>query len=142
MSAFGDARDGRLYPPREGVVFHEPSGCNLLFVALRKSEKEYSPSTMYEDYALSPTEFHWQSQSTTRPETTKGQRYWNHEALGISPLLFIRDAKRNGRGATTPYLFLGSASYARHEGARPMNVTWHLNTAIPSDYLRLARVAS
>ena len=83
MSAFGDARDGRLYPPREGVVFHEPSGCNLLFVALRKSEKEYSPSTMYEDYALSPTEFHWQSQSTTRPETTKGQRHWYRDALGV-----------------------------------------------------------
>ena len=142
MAAFGDVRDGRLYQPREGVFFHEPSRCNLLFVTLRKSEKEYSPSTMYEDYALSASEFHWQSQSTTRPESTKGQRHWNHEGLGITPLLFIREARQDDRRGTMPYLFLGAASYVRHEGARPMNVTWHLETPIPSDYLRLARVAS
>lgn len=142
MAAFGDVRDGRLYQPREGVFYHEPSRCNLLFVTLRKSEKEYSPSTMYEDYALSASEFHWQSQSTTRPESTKGQRHWNHEGLGITPLLFIREARQDDRRETMPYLFLGAASYVRHEGARPMNVTWHLETPIPSDYLRLARVAS
>lgn len=142
MAAFGDVRDGRLYQPREGVFFHEPSRCNLLFVTLRKTEKEYSPSTMYEDYALSAREFHWQSQSTTRPESTKGQRHWNHEGLGITPLLFIREARQDDRRETMPYLFLGAASYVRHEGARPMNVTWHLETPIPSDYLRLARVAS
>ncbi len=41
-----------------------------------------------------------------------------------------------------PYLFLGAADYVRHEGARPMNVIWRLHTPIPSDYLRLARMAS
>ncbi|ARA92867.1 hypothetical protein AWN76_006615 [Rhodothermaceae bacterium RA] len=142
MAAFGDVRDGRLYQPREGVVFHEPSRCNLLFVTLRKTEKEYSPSTMYADYALSPTEFHWQSQSTTRPETTKGRRHINHRERGITPLLFIRTTKRDERGETMPYLFLGAADYVRHEGARPMNVIWRLHTPIPSDYLRLARLAS
>ena len=37
----------------------------VLFVTLDKSEKTFSPSTRYEDFALSPTRFHWQSQSTT-----------------------------------------------------------------------------
>lgn len=142
LAAFRDVRDGRLYQPREGVVFNEQSRCDLLFVTLRKSEREYSPSTMYEDYALSPYEFHWQSQSMTRPETTKGQRHWDHENLGITPLLFIRESKKDERNATRPYIFLGGVSYVNHEGERPMNVTWRLQTPIPSDYLRLARIAS
>ena len=29
--------------------------------------KDYSPTTMYDDYPISPTLFHWQSQSFTRP---------------------------------------------------------------------------
>lgn len=142
MAAFGDVRQGKLYQPREGVVFHEPSRRNLLFVTLRKTEKDYSPSTMYEDYALSPKEFHWQSQSTTQSESTKGQRHWNHRDLGVTPLLFIREAKLDDRRMTMPYLFLGEASYVRHEGARPMSITWHLQAPIPFDYFRIARMAS
>jgi len=37
----------------------------LFFVTLDKSEREYSPTTLYKDYAISPTQFHWESQSTT-----------------------------------------------------------------------------
>ena len=36
-------------------------------IYLDKSEKDYSPTTMYDDYPISPTLFHWQSQSFTRP---------------------------------------------------------------------------
>ena len=47
----------------ESHGFLQPVGsiteaCNLLFVTLRKSEEEYSPSRMYEDYVPSLTEFH------------------------------------------------------------------------------------
>ena len=31
---------------------------------MNKQEKEYSPSTMYEDYALIEYLFHWQSQNS------------------------------------------------------------------------------
>ena len=30
---------------------------------MNKSEKDFSPSTMYEDYAINDKLFHWQSQS-------------------------------------------------------------------------------
>ncbi|RME58003.1 MAG: DUF3427 domain-containing protein, partial [Caldilineae bacterium] len=73
---------------------------------------------------------------------TKGRRHINHRELGITPLLFIRTSKRDERGETMPYLFLGAADYVRHEGARPMNVIWRLRTPIPSDYLRLTRMVS
>lgn len=141
MAAFGDIRDGTLYQPREGVVYHTPTGANLLFVTLRKSEKEYSPSTMYEDYAVSARDFHWQSQSRTRPETLKGKRHWQHEELGVLPLLFVRERKKTEYNTTAPYVFLGPASYVEHTGERPMNVIWRLQTPMPADLLRMARIA-
>ncbi len=58
MAAFGDWRNGRLYLPREGVHFHKETRCNLLLVTLEKDAADYSPSTMYADYALGPTRFH------------------------------------------------------------------------------------
>src|SRR5690242_21494866 len=35
----------------------------LLFVTLDKSGKDYSPTTRYRDYAISPELFHWETQS-------------------------------------------------------------------------------
>ena len=37
---------------REGVLWHEPSQTDLLFVTLNKSEALFSPSTRYRDLAL------------------------------------------------------------------------------------------
>lgn len=37
---------------------------DVLFVTLNKSDKDYSPTTMYQDYSINKTLFHWQSQST------------------------------------------------------------------------------
>ncbi|EQD54684.1 type III restriction protein res subunit, partial [mine drainage metagenome] len=50
---------------REGVKFIPELKTDILFVTLNKSDKDYSPTTMYEDYLLSDRLFHWQSQSTT-----------------------------------------------------------------------------
>lgn len=142
MAAFGDVRKGALRQPREGVVFHAPTRCNLLFVTLNKSERDYSPSTMYEDYAVSAEFFHWQSQSTTRAETGKGRRHTEHGSLGVTPLLFVRQNRKSEHGATAPYVFLGPLQYVSHEGERPMNILWRVLTPIPADYLRQARVAA
>jgi len=48
-----------------GVLWHEPSQCDLLFVTLRKSEALFYPTTRYRDLALGPSLFHWESLSTT-----------------------------------------------------------------------------
>jgi hypothetical protein len=34
-------------PPREGVLWHQPSQCDLLFITLNKSEALFSPCTRY-----------------------------------------------------------------------------------------------
>ena len=53
---------------REGVFHAESLRADLFFVTLNKTESDYSPTTMYEDYAISDEIFHWQSQSTTSSE--------------------------------------------------------------------------
>ena len=51
------------------------AGTDVLLITLNKTEKEFSQTTLYEDYAIDKNLFHWQSQNKTRPESATGQRY-------------------------------------------------------------------
>ncbi len=57
---------------REGVKYLPEKKVDLLFVTLNKSDKDYSPTTMYHDYSISDTLFHWQSQSVTSDTSKTG----------------------------------------------------------------------
>lgn len=133
VAAFGDIRKGRLFQPREGVYFNKKTKCNLLFVTLNKSEKDYSPSTMYRDYAISESLFHWQTQSNTDPKGIKGKRHIKHKEKGIRPLLFVRNNRKDERGQTEPYYFLGPVDLEKWEGSQPMNIVWRVEEPIPAD---------
>ena len=54
---------------REGVFHAESLSADIFFITLNKTESDYSPTTMYEDYAISDDLFHWQSQSNTSSES-------------------------------------------------------------------------
>ena len=120
---------------REGVKYLPDKQTDVLFVTLNKSDKDYSPTTMYNDYAISPSLFHWQSQSTTSADSTTGQRYIHHAERGSHVLLFVREFKQDACGAA-PYTFLGEAEYVSHNGSKPMNIVWRLRKEIPAKYLR------
>ena len=124
-----DAAYGRSF--REGVMKHDALRADLFFVTLQKAEKDYSPSTLYRDYALSPDLFHWESQSGTTADSPTGQRYRSHREQGGRILLFVRAAKKDARGQTTPYTFLGDCDYVRHVGERPMAIVWKLHRPMP-----------
>ena len=52
-------------------------------------------------------------------------------------LLFVREFKNDRiSGGAAAYTFLGTATYVKHEGSRPMNITWHLDRPIPAKYLK------
>ena len=55
---------------------------DIFFITLNKSDKDFSPSTLYEDYAINERLFHWQTQSKTSIESPTGQRYINHLKTG------------------------------------------------------------
>lgn len=125
---------------REGVAWCEAANADAFLVTLKKSDRDYSPTTMYRDFALNPELFHWESQSTTSSASLTGQRYINHRERGSHILLFVRDAKTNGLG-TSPYVFLGPADYVSHEGDRPMAITWRLRRPMPTEVYQASRVA-
>lgn len=120
---------------REGVKWLPDKQIDVLFVTLNKSDKDYSPTTMYNDYSINEELFHWQSQSTTTDTGTVGQRYIHHRERSSKVLLFVREFKSDLVGAA-PYTFLGTANYVKHNGSRPMNITWKLDHPIPAKYLK------
>jgi superfamily II DNA or RNA helicase/HKD family nuclease len=141
LAAF-DAVDDRGAPRshREGVLWHQPTATDLLFVTLKKSEALFSPTTRYRDLALGPSLFHWESQSTTTAASATGQRYIHHEARGSRVLLFVREQRRQG-SVTEPFVCLGFATYESHEGERPMAIRWRLEREIPAAWMPVMGLA-
>ena len=121
---------------REGVKWLPEANCDVFTVTLNKSAKDYSPTTMYQDYSINEHLFHWQSQSTTTPESPTGQRYQTHGHSANRMLLFVREFKQGPYRNTAPYTFLGLADYVSHEGSRPMSITYRLHRPIPAKYLK------
>ncbi len=122
---------------RQGVHFVRGHGVDVLMNTLNKSEREYSPTTMYEDYSINEWLFHWQSQSTTSEGSPTGRRYVTGRDADGRPTrvaLFVREYKRDA-GGTAPYVYLGLVSCASHEGSRPMSIVWRLGRPIPAKLL-------
>lgn len=132
LAAFGDSSFEKKSSNREGVAFIENINSELLFVDLLKSEEDYSPTTMYDDYAISEILFHWQSQNQTRDDLGKGLTYINHEKLGKRILLFVREQSKNQFNNTMGYVFIGEAKFKNYEGSKPMSIKWELHEPIPN----------
>ncbi|WP_239456548.1 DUF3427 domain-containing protein [Nocardioides solisilvae] len=115
---------------REGVLYLPDLNVDAFFITLKKSEADYSPTTMYADYPISRDLFHWESQSTTSVKSKTGQRYLSGSS---TVLLFARQEPKDEFG-TAPYLFLGPATYVSHTGDRPIAITWRLKTPMPMDF--------
>ena len=75
MAAHGriDKR-GALALPQAEVLWDEATQTDLLFVTLEKSDADFSPTTRYADYPISPTLFHWESQNSASAHTPTGRR--------------------------------------------------------------------
>ena len=122
---------------REGVKWLPEKQVDVFFVTLNKADKDYSPTTMYQDYSINENLFHWQSQNTTAENSPTGQRYIHHRERESKVLLFVREFKADrATGGAGAYTFLGTANYVKHDGSRPMNITWKLDRPIPAKFLK------
>lgn len=135
LAGLGYWRFGKTPDMREGVLYIPEINADCFFITLNKSEKQYSPTTMYLDYALNDRLFHWQSQSTTSANSATGKRYLNGKS---TVLLFVRENK-NTHGQSTPYTFLGPAEYVRHRGSKPISIEWSLLCPMPARLVRKTR---
>ena len=118
------------YPWREGVLYVEEKETDVFLINLNKMEKDFSPSTMYEDYAINDRLFHWQSQSTTSDISKTGRRYIEHDSRGSKVILFAR-VNKDVDGVPMPYIFLGKGHYVSHEGSKPMSIVWRMENKMP-----------
>ncbi|MER5509174.1 DUF3427 domain-containing protein [Streptomyces sp. NPDC002766] len=144
LAALGVARLGGQMPGvfAQGVTWVEEMKTDALLITLEKNERDFSPSVRYKDYAVSPTRFHWESQSTT-PETSRtGLRYQRHAEQGSHVLLFLRRYKSNAIGKSEPWMFLGPATYVKHTGSKPMAITWDLQHELPADVWTFSTIAA
>ena len=126
---------------REGVKTFNSSNTTALVVNLEKSEKHFSPTTMYKDYAISTDEFAWDSQSITTPSSQRGQLLQHHEEMGHRIVLFVRHNQKDAMG-TRPYMCLGTVKYISHEGSKPMHIRWSLDRPMPASMFQIAKIAS
>jgi superfamily II DNA or RNA helicase/HKD family nuclease len=125
-----------------GVVWSEAVQTDAFFVTLRKAERDYSPTTMYRDYALSPDLFHWESQNATSVESPTGKRYLNHAAEGSHVMILARETKSSEWNGPRPFLCLGPAKYVSHRGDRPIAITWKLRHPLSNDVFRAAALTA
>ena len=120
---------------RQGVKWLPEKKLDVFINTLNKAEKDYSPTTMYNDYSINELLFHWQSQSTTSDTSPTGQRYIHHAQTGSKVLLFVREYESDIAG-TAPFTFLGLADYKSHEGSKPMSIVWQLRAPIPAKFIK------
>ena len=125
-----------------GVLTVDDWATDAFLITLNKSDTDYSPTTMYKDYAISPSLFHWETQGRTSVASPTGQRYLNHAREGRNILLFARENKRHDFGTGAPYLLLGTAQYVSHTGDRPIAITWHLDRPMPTEAFTASTVVA
>jgi superfamily II DNA or RNA helicase/HKD family nuclease len=130
LTAVGRWTESQKPDAREGMVRLAEARTEILFVTLDKSHRRFSPTTRYEDYAISDRLFHWQSQSGTSPESPAGRRYIEQRENGWRFLLYVRPT------AEDAFTYLGPVHYRSHSGSRPMSITWELDVAIPGTLLQ------
>ena len=121
-----------------GILWVPEANSDVFFIDLHKAEKDYSPTTMYRDYAINRELFHWESQSRQTTSQPTVQRYINHEERGTRVLLFVRE-RRSFELGTRPFTFLGPARYVEHRGERPVAFTWRLASPMPEELFEVAR---
>ncbi|SFL73587.1 Helicase conserved C-terminal domain-containing protein [Gracilibacillus orientalis] len=116
---------------REGAIHLKDKKADVFFITLNKSDKDFSPSTMYDDYAMNEWLFHWQSQSRTSVTSETAKRYIHHRERNHQILLFVREYRQEN-GYAAPFTFLGTAEYVRHSGSKPVSFVWKLHEKMPA----------
>lgn len=132
LIAFGETTKDKKSSSREGVLNLPDLNTELLFVTLDKCEKQFSASTMYHDYAISPNLFHWQTQNSAKPNSGRGLSYIEQRKSNKTFILFVREKAQDEYGRTMGFVNFGPVDFVKHEGSQPMSITWKLKHSMPA----------
>ena len=128
---------------REGVERNKHLNVEAMYVDIIKNREEGS-TTNYDDKALSPYLFQWDTQNRVRPDTNEGQAYINQTQ---TMLLFVREQKNfmEDKSRTMGYVYLGRVTLNSWEyknlGSRmQMQILWNMVEPIPGSIMHFARI--
>jgi hypothetical protein len=120
-----------------GVAWVEADQAMLMFVTLNKEGSTFTDRTRFRDFAISPTEFHWESQRSTGANSGQRRNIELASSGRVNMWLFIRDEPKDDYG-TAPFAFMGRFTPTSIEGANPVRVTGRLDHAMPGFWFELA----
>lgn len=132
LTAFGAATLASAGQRGVGVLHFAKVRAYALLVTFQKTEKEFSPSTMYADYPISRELLHWESQANTAQHHNDGQNLIHHQSRGYTILVFARDQKKRNN-CTLPFTYLGPVDRVSFESERPIKMVWKLQHPMPVD---------
>ena len=128
---------------REGVERNKVTNVEAMFVDIIKNREEGS-TTDYDDKALSPYLFQWDTQNRVKPESKEGQAYINQTQ---TMLLFVREQKNfvEDKSRTLGYVYLGrvtlnSWAYKNLGTRKQMQICWNMAEPIPGSVMHFARI--
>lgn len=128
---------------REGVDRNDRMNVEAMFVNIIKDRVEGS-TTDYDDKALSPYLFQWDTQNKTTPDSKVGQAYINQTR---TMLLFVREQANfaEDKTRTMGYVYLGRVTLSDWEyknlGTRyQMQIRWNMVEPIPGSVMHFARM--
>lgn len=130
QAAFGRANLETSGQTGVGVMHFAEQKTYALLVTFQKTEKEFSPSTMYADYPISRELLHWESQANTAQHHTDGQNLIHHQERGYTIMVFARGQKKRNN-VTVPFTYLGPVDLVSYESERPIKMVWRLRYAMP-----------
>ncbi|WP_315901079.1 DUF3427 domain-containing protein [Leisingera daeponensis] len=111
-----------------GIVVIQDAKVMVLLVTMDKGSM--SVGSHYADEFATPTRFIWQTQTSTRRNSSRG-RIISGEEPGWTVHLFVRKSKlRDGRAA--PFRYAGPVRFAGWEGEAPITVQLDLAESLPS----------
>lgn len=128
LAAFDPRPIAKTQSWREGVSWLSQIRTDLMVFTLDKTIGQFSPTTRYRDFAISPERIHWESQSMVRADSPTGLRYRNQLTAGSHVMLFARENSED-----RAFWFLGSADFVDYQGEKPMAITWKLHYTLPGD---------
>lgn len=127
--------DKKMQGSVAGVFKIDKLNTELFFVTLNKSDKDFSASTMYDDYVVSENIFHWKSQNTDTHQG-RGRRFVEQKRNGKKFLLFVREDKHDGFGNTSPFYCFGLVDYISSRDDKPMSINWHMHQPIMPQFIK------
>lgn len=130
QAAFGRATLESSGQTGVGVMHFAEQKTYVLLVTFQKTEREFSPSTMYADYPTSRQLLHWESQANTAQHHTDGQNLIHHQERGYTVLVFARGQKKRNN-VTVPFTYLGPVEMVSYESERPIKMVWRLRYPMP-----------